>query len=250
MEEDEKIEDKEKERKKEENNTNFTTLGNKTKEGVQDKKKEKSKCNRGLKIFLLLIALIALVYIAIVIRNAYLLNKIMTKTAQYTNTKNFHYIINSDGRQREVYQKGEITKIIFNHENENIIIWKNTKTNEALIINVNEKKVAMPKAENVVGFDNMFNYYIEDTSYLKQIACTSLIYTAKLDGKECYVINQFNKTWLEMETGLCVRLNNGYSENEDGTKKAEIIQFSNWKIDSITDEDVAKPNLIGYTIVE
>ena len=29
-----------------------------------------------------------------------------------------------------------------------------------------------------------------------------------------------------------------------------IVEYTDWKINTITDEDVAKPDLVGYTIIE
>ena len=53
--------------------------------------------------------------------------------------------------------------------------------------------------------------------------------------------------WVNKETGLRVKEYNGTVE-KDGVKYDQIIEYKDYKFDELTDEDLARPNLIGYTI--
>lgn len=53
--------------------------------------------------------------------------------------------------------------------------------------------------------------------------------------------------WVNKETGLRVKEYNGTVE-KDGVKYDQIIEYKDYKFDELTDEDLARPNLTGYTI--
>ena len=65
------------------------------------------------------------------------------------------------------------------------------------------------------------------------------ITSENVNGVDCYkvCIGQ-EKAWYSKENGMIIKYING-SLDED---------YSDWKFNELTDEDVARPNLLGFTI--
>ena len=89
----------------------------------------------------------------------------------------------------------------------------------------------------------------------------SKIYTEKVDGYECYVIDSMKNTnaiysegtislkmYLNKETGLAVKVVETI-RSEDGSTKENITTY-NQKFDIVTDEDMKAPNNEEFTIQE
>lgn len=222
----------------------------------KNKNKKEVKHNHGfLKFIFIVFAIIAFIYVGVVIHNATLMREIMDKTANVNNIKNYHFLItNYEGNKTngttEILRKDNISKIIIKNEKSEVVMWKNSDTNEGLMIFPNDKKVAREDASEMLDF-NLVSFYNDDQEYLNAVCLSSYINTSKLNGKECYVIKHFDdETWIDKETGIVIKIKGGTIVKADGTELTTSVEYTDWKINSVTDEEVARPDLVGYTIAK
>ncbi|MCI9178343.1 MAG: hypothetical protein HFJ28_07390 [Clostridia bacterium] len=224
------------------------------------KKQEKKKETIGvkfLKILFILIGIFAVAYVMIVIRNTIIFNQILQKNAQYDNVTNYsyttsHYEDNSKvDTETKTYRKDDIVKVYHKWNNNNLIMWKDSKNNEGLAIAPEYKKIVIDDPDNlVIGYMPEIQSFYTEKEYRKIAILMSIMYSEKVNGEDCYVINQGNsKEWISKETGLIMKRQDGYVQRENEKKRNSYIEYTDWRINEITDEEVAKPDLTGYTKV-
>ncbi len=256
---DEKIEEPKVENEKTEVKTD-STFKMASKQPVQtntkkkNNKKEKSN-HTFLKFIFIVFAIIAFAYVAIVIHNATLMKEIMNKLSNTKDMNNYHCVVTSyEGSEKnttiDVYKKDNISKVTFKDGEHEMVMWKNEQTNEGLVLYPNQMKVGMYNANEVLGF-TVESFYTDDQSYLNVVCLSSFIYTSEFNGKKCYVINHLgDEIWIDKETGNVVKTKGGVVIKEDGTELTTSVEYTDWKVNSVTDEEVAKPDLVGYTIIK
>ncbi|MCI8383559.1 MAG: hypothetical protein HFJ33_01580 [Clostridia bacterium] len=160
-----------------------------------------------------------------------------------------------DGVEKDVIKKRDNTvtmiQVIKEHERRMYVIAGEQKT---LTISKEEKNDLAPT--KVVSF--------VDTVTWKELlhdSIVSKIYTEKVDGYECYVIDSMKNTnatysegtislkmYLNKETGLAVKVIETIKD-ENGSMKENVTTY-NQKFDIITDEDMIEPNIQEFTIQE
>ena len=133
--------------------------------------------------------------------------------------------------------------------NENRIIkWRNINTNEGIIISPNSKVAYNVKADEILGFNiPLLVHSINEIGEYKTYATlSSIIYT----DKNCYVIMMGcnNKTWVNKETGEVLKRQDGIIKSENNKANPAMIYYNNWKINELTEEDMAKPDISSFEI--
>lgn len=74
-----------------------------------------------------------------------------------------------------------------------------------------------------------------------------------MNGIKCVVFNLENKdskfnVWLDKSTGMIVKMECNY--HWEGEEDINTVMHYRYQIGNVTDEDIAKPDLTGYSVVE
>lgn len=215
---------------------------------------EKNK--EGVKVFskigkavLLILIVFIVLYIINIIRNVIILSDILEKESIILSSNNIYYETTSDtGMESKFYKKDEIEMFDTKVNENRIIKWRNINTNEGIIISPNSKVAYNVKADEIVGFNiPLLVHSINEIGEYKIYATlSSIIYT----DKNCYVIMMEcnNKTWVNKETGEVLKRQDGIIKSENNKANPAMIYYNNWKINELTEEDMAKPDISSFEI--
>ena len=215
---------------------------------------EKNK--EGVKVFskigkavLLILIVFIVLYIINIIRNVIILSDILAKESIILSSNNIYYETTSDtGMESKFYKKDEIEMFDTKVNENRIIKWRNINTNEGIIISPNSKVAYNVKADEIVGFNiPLLVHSINEIGEYKIYATlSSIIYT----DKNCYVIMMEcnNKTWVNKETGEVLKRQDGIIKSENNKANPAMIYYNNWKINELTEEDMAKPDISSFEI--
>ena len=231
-----------------ETNTEKKKVDNKAKfEPV--KKVEKKKKHTGLKFILILVVIAIVLFLVHYLRNYIIVSKIFNERAKYKGVDNYSYsqYDNDDSKTTcmQFYKKGNT--VMMSVKDKKSLIWSNKDTNQTIILNYDEMKATITPDANVqdVFDDDVCNKgigtlgKIQDQQSYKGFSFVYFITSEKMNGVDCYKICLGQeKAWYNKENGMLVKYKNG-SLDED---------YSDWKFNELTDEDVARPNLIGFTV--
>jgi len=252
---------------------------------VKDKKFEKDlknaeKLNKFLKILKIIIIIFLVILMIHVIRNAVLIVTLSNKATKFYNSNNYHTKFYTDLKDsieviEKYYKDGvSLTKsyYIFKYENRKMpsyLEYYNSNTHEFdLFWDIPKqdefKKIEVKRygedADNSACFTIIGNPRIDP--YLFSISCTTTIEekfvyylnflkncitlnikTTQLNGINCYTIKKENSiVYIDKSTGLTIR--------EESFGNSSSITDCYYGFDFITDEDVKKPELEGYTLQE
>ena len=116
-----------------------------------------------------------------------------------------------------------------------IIIYKNNDE-KISIIQSGEDKIAFTDSETLMGKVNLDSIGLNSmsTSDKLLLSVTSKITSEEYNDKECYLIEPAStwKLWIDKETGLVIREENGMT-----------VQDNLYKFDEVTDADMVKPDI-------
>lgn len=200
------------------------------------------------KIFLLGILLIIITGLGI---SFYINNKLPTQQLSEKEIKElFHNIKNYDNIYVETttegedfkyvskrYQKNGIILTIEPNEKNTYIYWVNTNTNESLVIQEGSK--AWYRSE-IADKDNNSYKFIGYEKYNKT-KCAVIQITTENNEEDSNRDGLEGKAWVDLKTGIVLRME--YKNNQG----KEYKSYSTITFNRVKDEDVAKPNLDGYT---
>lgn len=204
-----------------------------------------------LKAFIIILIMILLIFLINIGRKAYVLLTYSRESKEYSKVTNFYRKMKEEGDvTSEYWRKGNIalykrvskegTRIIYLRENNNWIIVDTVDENK------NAKKVATKLAnENDLDFislDETATLYTANWWEAIKVAFLTQITTEQVEGVDCYKIHlsDNNQIYVSKSNYLTIRETNG-------TLDTGIIEY---KINQVTDEQVALPNLEGFKIIE
>lgn len=204
-------------------------------------------------IFLTIISIILLLYVAFLIRNLCIINKISTGNAQYLTSKNYHLKITDEKIEKEVFFKDNICMQITTDMSSNTqtISWYNANTQEWLLLWPESNQMKETKSEKTpITVFELTPVFDQCTIWEKlQISALSLITTEN----NCYKITSFNNTKylvnksslvLKQKTGeLPVFSSTNLSSDEVTTLNYEVVEFN-----TVTDSQIQKPDISKYVI--
>lgn len=236
-----KKEEKPKQEKTEKEDAKFKKV-----EGT-NKEPEKNKSHKVLKAILILIGIIVVLYFIFAMRNAVILNDIISKSGVYKNVDNYSYQVVSKSGDTELNitcsRMGNIERLDLKNENDaskNVIVWKNYDTDEGILAFTGNNTAVLNSANSF-----HFGQFPIDLAFsgndIIGLGLTAFIYSENLNGKDCYVITvgEDSKIWIEKESGLVLK-----KQYNDGIS-VECISFEE---DVVT--EIYKPDLTGYEIEE
>ncbi len=205
-----------------------------------------------LKIILALVVLLILIITIHFTRNYIILGKIAKMQEKFANATNFSYIVEDQTYDDKliltrIYSNG--TQAIMKHERENgaISFWDDKSTNEVIIITADNKAI-INRSGSPMHFAVPTLTIDEDFRAIS--ALTFFISYDEIDGEKCYVVNWGNaKDYISMENGITLKQING--QVSQNNKKHNIVKvYKNVKIDEVKDNDVERPDLSNYEILE
>lgn len=236
-----KKEEKPKQEKTEKDDAKFKKV-----EGT-NKEPEKNKSHKVLKAILILIGIIVVLYFVFAMRNAVILNDIISKSGAYKNIDNYSYEFISKSGDTELNitcsRMGNIERIDLKNKNDaskNVIAWKNYDTNEGILAFTGNNTAVLNKADSI-NFGQLPIDLAFSGNDIIGLGLTAFIYSENLNGEDCYVITigKDSKIWVEKDTGLVLK------KQYNDKISVECISFEE---DVVT--EIYKPDLTGYEITE
>ena len=236
-----KKEEKPKQEKTEKEDVKFKKV-----EGT-NKEPEKKKSHKLLKAILILIGIIVVLYFIFAMRNAVILNDIISRTGTYKNIDNYTYQVVSKTGDTELnitcLRMGNIERLDIKNESDarkNVIAWKNYDTNEGILAFPGNNTAVLNNA-NSINFGQFPIGIAFSGNDIIGLGLTAFIYSENLNGKDCYVITvgEDSKIWIEKDTGLVLK------KQYNDKISVECISFEE---DSV--KEIYKPDLTGYEITQ
>lgn len=212
-------------------------------ENMEKREKKNRKVLKIIGIIILILLLILLIYF---IRNFVIVNSF----AEIQSSNNYHYkFTKDDGSFEYSYKDGKSVEIFRVNDQIASIDWYDKNTRERIYVEPLSSKATISHIQNhesgLVGSLLLETAISDNVSGRLNKAFCSFITTENIDGVECYKL----QPW-------CGVLSNTFYFNKDSKlmEKAIIgnsdVNFSDWTINQLTDEDVARPDLSNYEIIE
>lgn len=211
-----------------------------------------------IKITLCIIAVIIALLLVHTIRNFVILTNIAKRQENFSNFKNYSLTVEQtvdkdeeDKITKKIYYKDNIymEKMLINDE-PFLTEWKNTETQEWVNLwhTTKQANIGNIIRDKDRGYIYPTSISINDSSLLDKLilSLTNFIITAEVNGEKCYLIGT---SYISKETKQEVRRINSQKLIDD--KYYDIIlEFKDFNTNAPTDEQIAKPSLDGYTVVE
>lgn len=213
-----------------------------------------------LKIILLFILIAIIIFLAITIRKMIIISDLNNKVSKYINSNNrYEKIVNDSEGMTEFYLKDENALMIYTLKEKdtgkNRKLMQYTKGDKVnTYIEAGDSKIAMLGASKdevqsqimIMGFD-----YENNLWSLFKLATMSKIKTVKYEGKDCYFVQSLiaDNAYIQKQTGLTLKANNGYSVKEDGTEEAIVAEYY-YEFDNVDDSIFVEPDISQYKIQE
>lgn len=147
-----------------------------------------------------------------------------------------------------------VEKRMFTKNNSVIYKYKNFNTNEGITINDENKQIEIYSVSSFENNETIWNYFmISNDIYNQKYKYYGI---ENIDGIECFKIsfkknerNEVEYFWINAENGLVLKSDKEYDDVYDGVKNV-IMKNAKYEINSVTDENIEKPNLERYSDYE
>lgn len=216
------------------------------------KTNEKKVVFRIFEALAIIIAIIAILFIVNFVRNYTIISDIMEKQKGIKNSTNYSYTttmyntVNEDKVIIKHYYKDGKSKMRFNNGESDVTVWYDERTKENIFLDEKEKQANITSSEFMLG--NELPYFRDEANTI-YYSMTSFIINSNLDGKQCYEMYDSNGiSYIDKESGVLVKEVQKNVKIDD--KKCEsITEYDNWSFEELSEEEMDKPDLSGYTIV-
>lgn len=207
-----------------------------------------------LKIILIIVLVVIVIFAIHVIRNYFIISKIVDMQENLSSITNFSYKITpityegkTNGVATERYYKDGKNIAIFETNGTKYILWSDATTNESIIINPTELK-AVVSSNDVLSSAHIPILLPEGSTSVKLgLSVLSFITYGEVNGEECYVVHWAGVTdYISKENGTYLRTNNVIFSNAE--EEFDMLEYSDWTFNELADEDVSRPNLTGYEV--
>lgn len=224
----------------------------KSKKSKKTEQKEK-KPHVALNMVGMLLLIFITCFIIVTLRKFYILNTYAIAMEEYSKKDNYTIVLDSyDGIDNvSFYKEGKSVFIIKPTENRQMYHY-NDGNISILKIDSDGDKVAVISKESTITGPRIISAFGEGMTVGQNflLSLTSIITEEECNEKNCYKVSLNGmKVWIDKETYLTVKISNGYSVSADGTKTPTVTNYS-YQFGTVTDEQVAKPDLTGYKIQE
>ena len=194
------------------------------------------------KILNIILLIVLAIFLVVAWRYYALINIAEENSINLTKT-NYYYCSESDDIIIECWRKDDIVKINMRQINRDrdITFWKDINTGEEYIF-YNAINEYSKNNGGILGSrpSSITTSYDKFSKFMIALNPTVYIGTENYDDKECYHIKiGEQEEYVEKETGLL--LNTKYGDNE---------RKLTYSFDTVTDEDIQKPDINEYTLQE
>ena len=234
----------------------------------RDKREVKyiKKFSNKLKILKMILLVILLVFVGVIGYKIIVIKSMQGKMDNYKDITNFHITKTSYGLNtilvQEVFCKDDnylvnVRSIGENTEKREITSMKNGHS----YITSGENKVALMNAMPINAPEKVYNH-LESENFGEFMAgiFSSHISSVKCNDKDCYKIDNFITSelafpeqgffvYIDKETGLVVRVEEGTRNNETGGFYTQVSDYK-YEFNTVTDEDLKEPDISEYKILE
>ena len=201
-----------------------------------------------MKIALIIVLALVVVLLIYIIRNMIIINNIITFQETISSNNNYSFEIaknDSNSKMEQYYKDGISMMILKENDKTKSIVWLDKSIPEYIEMNPSELTASISKLDVIVGNElPLTNVYTKELTFTEKLkmALTSFIGSEKINGESCYVVHSEGSIYyIQKDSGLVLKITNG----PDST-----TEYSNWKFNEITDKDISRPNLVGYTTTE
>lgn len=222
------------------------------------------------KIILIIIACILLLAIIFTLRNVMILNKLQNKILAFEKNNNVYSKVDSEISTIENFILGDNSKIVMKFKDKpltSIQIKTGNDYKDYLFYEaVNKVSISNNSIDNINAINRpKVENFAETFGFLHKIikSITSKIYTEKIEGKEYYVIenkdnNKYiilqefkgSKAYIDKETGLPFKLVKTGKRNDSDIDIKEYTTNFTYNTDVVTDNDLIKPNIEKYELMD
>ncbi len=216
---------------------------------------ETKKSHKVRNIILIVFAIILVVILAVGIyygRNYFIIGDILSKQASLKNCTNYSFTTEDtagESTQNVDYKIKDGKQLLTIHSDEaNYEMWYNSQTKELISISLDAKFATVSTVEDTNSFIiTSIPLIASDDDAQWNLTFSAGIDSVKMNEVDCYKLQVDETTqYYAKESGLLIRSES--SSIIDGVKYDSIINFKNWQINSLTDDDLNRPDLSGYTI--
>lgn len=215
-------------------------------------------------IVLIILVILLAIFAINTIRKFMIIKDLQNKVAEYETKENIYSKVVSESAEVEKFIKNDVEKIVMKKKDNTVTIIQVIEQHERRLYTIaGEQKILHRSKEEKNPMSSKVVSFVDTTTWLELLrdSIVSKIYTEKVDGKDCYVIDSLKNTnaiysegtitlkmYLNKETGLAVKVVETI-KNENGSTKENITTY-NQKFDIVTDEDMKEPNIEEFTIQE
>ena len=193
------------------------------------------------KKIILAVLIIVVILVLLFMWRLITLNNIKKLNEESIKISNIYYVEESGSTIEEFWKKDDIIKEKINSglNNFDMTFWKNSNTNEEYTI-FESSNTYLIGAEGMAYEPQANNIYLLDYNNTIILALNPMvkIRTKEYDNKSCwYLKNGQEEVYIDKETGIVL-----YNKNEQLGREIKL----KYSINTVTDEDVAKPDLSDY----
>lgn len=217
---------------------------------------EKKKILRNsLKIFLIIIAILVVIFSIYIIRNYVIITDLQNKILQYKNSTNYYIkSVTTENNGTTItmeYYKKDNKQVVFLERNLNgeiskISMYSNGEKTDTYT-ETKDSKLAQLNRETIIAV-NIYNYLETDNNWQTFLSCiTSKVKPIDYEGRKCYVIKDFMSStsltfegaeiYIEKATGLFVK-----------TTEANTISEREYEFNKVEDSIFIEPDISQYNI--
>lgn len=198
------------------------------------------------------------------IRKFMIIKDLQNKVAKCEAKENIYSKVVSESAEVEKFIKDDVEKIVMKKRNNAVTIIQVIEPHERRFYTIaGEQKILHKYKEEKNPLSSKVVSFVDTTTWLETLrdSVVSKIYTEKIEGKDCYVIDSLKNTnaiyssgaislkiYLNKETGLAVKAIETV-KNEDGTIEEWVTTYEQ-KFDVVTDNDMKEPDTSEFTIQE
>ena len=193
------------------------------------------------KKIILAVLIIVVILVILFMWRLITLNNIKKLNEESIKISNIHYVEEEKNAIVEIWKKDDIVKentIVINSDT-NMTMWKDLNTDEGYTI-FNNSNSYLIGAETIATEPQANNIYLLDYNNTILLALNPMIKinTKEYDNKSCwYLKNGQEEVYIDKETGIVL-----YNKSEQSGREIKL----KYSINTVTDEDVAKPDLSDY----
>ena len=207
------------------------------------------KCNKKtiiIRIIMIILIILLVVFGILTLRKFLIFSNIEKISKDKINSTNYYIervskvgdsitLMKSYNKDENYISESNIISTDNDEKERKIIIYKNNDE-KISIIQSGEDKIVFTDSETLMGKINLDTIGLNEmsTSDKLLLSVTSKITSEDYNNKECYLVQPADtwKLWIDKETGLVIREENGMT-----------VQDNLYKFDEVTDEDMVKPDI-------